>query len=340
MDLLTLAIETSCDETSAAVVAGGRTVLSNIIASQIAKHREFGGVVPEIAARQHLSAVIPVIRQALNDAGRTLDDIGLVAVTCGPGLVGALLVGVAVAKSIAYARSLPLVPVNHVEGHIYANMLGRQDIETPLLCLTVSGGHTDLLYVPEFGRYEVLGRTRDDAAGEAFDKVARVIGLGYPGGPELERLAALGDPRAMPLPGVRTGDDDLDFSFSGLKTAAINLIHKSNQAGREIPRADLAAAFQSAVIGQLADRTSKALSRRPIRSLLVAGGVASNALLRRAIRELGQKHGVPVHIPDPVFCTDNAAMIGAAGHFNFLRAGSIGAPLDVNAYPEMKLVQI
>lgn len=337
MRFLTLAIETSCDETAAAVVVNGTEVLSNQIASQISEHQVFGGVVPEIAARQHLEAVIPVTRAALTEAGVTLDDIHLIAVTAGPGLVGALLVGVAAAKAIAYARKLPLVAVNHVEGHIYANMLEPPPVEPPLVCLTVSGGHTDLLYVPEYGRYEVLGRTRDDAAGESFDKVARVLGLSYPGGPEIEKLARQGDPARIKMPLVRPSAEILDFSFSGLKTAALNVAHRAGDTAGTSFKADLAAAFQKAVIDQLVDRAVEALTLKHARNLLVSGGVASNGALRRAISEACQARKVSVHVPSPHFCTDNAAMIASAGYFRFLREGQHGAGLDINAYPEMQL---
>lgn len=337
MPFLTLAIETSCDETAAAVVADGTKVLSDKIASQIAEHQVFGGVVPEIAARQHLEAVIPVVRAALSDAGVTLDVIDLIAVTAGPGLVGALLVGVAAAKAIAYARKLPLTAVNHVEGHIYANMLEPPEVNPPLVCLTVSGGHTDLLYVPEFGRYEVLGRTRDDAAGESFDKVARVLGLRYPGGPEIERIAREGNPTHVKMPSVHPSGETLDFSFSGLKTAALNAVHQAGDAARDPFKADLAAAFQKAVVDQLVDRAMEALRLTGARTLLVSGGVASNGALRHAIAEACAAHNVSVHVPSPHFCTDNAAMIASAGYFRFMREGRRGAGLDINAYPEMQL---
>jgi len=337
MSTYTLGVETSCDETSAAVVQDGATILSNIISSQIDSHKVFGGVVPEIASRKHLANVLPVIQEALSQAGMTIADIDQIAVTCGPGLVGALLVGVTTAKAIAYARKLPLIPVNHIEGHIFANMLGRATIPAPFLCLTVSGGHTDLLLVEKPGEYLHLGGTRDDAAGECLDKVARVLGLGYPGGPEIERAAASGNPEAFDFPMVLSGHKTFDFSFSGLKTAAINLINHYRQRGQAIPVSDLAAAFQKAVIDQLIDRTDKALREYSPAALLLSGGVAANGLLRQEIVRLAEHHGIAHYIPEQALCTDNAAMIAAAGYHRSLMPGFSPADLTLNAYPELPI---
>ncbi|HAH97544.1 MAG TPA: tRNA (adenosine(37)-N6)-threonylcarbamoyltransferase complex transferase subunit TsaD [Firmicutes bacterium] len=337
MSTYTLGVETSCDETSAAIVQDGITILSNIIASQIDCHKPFGGVVPEIASRKHLANVLPVIQKALDTAGLTLSEIDQIAVTCGPGLVGALLVGVTTAKAIAYARKLPLIPVNHIEGHIFANMLGRDAVSTPFLCLTVSGGHTDLLLVHKSGEYLHLGGTRDDAAGESLDKVARVLGLGYPGGPAIEQAALAGDPSAFDFPAVLSGQKTYDFSFSGLKTAAINLINHYRQVGQEIPIANLAAAFQKAVVDQLIDRTDKALHEYSPAALLLSGGVAANGTLRQEIVRLAERCGIEYYIPERVLCTDNAAMIASAGYHRSQMPGFEAADLTLNAYPDLPI---
>jgi len=337
MSTYTLGVETSCDETSAAVVQDGVTILSNIIASQIDCHKAFGGVVPEIASRKHLANVLPVIQEALSQAGMTIADIDQLAVTCGPGLVGALLVGVTTAKAIAYAAKIPLIPVNHIEGHIFANMLGRAAAPTPFLCLTVSGGHTDLLFVSKRGEYLHLGGTRDDAAGESLDKVARVLGLGYPGGPEIERAAVAGDPNAFDFPAVLSGQKTYDFSFSGLKTAAINLINHYRQVGQAVPVSNLAAAFQKAVVDQLIDRTDKALREYSPAALLLSGGVAANGMLRQEIVSLAGHYGIESYIPERALCTDNAAMIASAGYHRSLMPGFEPADLTLNAYPDLPI---
>lgn len=332
---LTLAIETSCDETAAAVILDGKQIKSNIIASQIDLHQRFGGVVPEIAARKHIETIFPVIDQALTEAEVTLNDLDLVAVTYGPGLVGGLLVGIQAAKSIAFSINKPLVGVNHIEGHIYANFLANPDLKPPFVCLTVSGGHTDLLYIPEFGYYDILGRTRDDAAGEAFDKIARVLGLPYPGGPEIDRLAKQGDQSAIDFPQGLANEETLDFSFSGLKTAALNYINRSQQLGEEINLPDFAASFQWAIIDVLSNKLMSAAESKGVNQVILSGGVAANSGLRKHVQELAKDRGLKVLFPPPILCTDNAAMIGSAGHFKYLAGHRDG--WDLNAMPNLRL---
>lgn len=333
-DSLILGIESSCDETAAAVVAGGRRVLSNVIASQVDLHRKYGGVVPEIASRKHLEAVLPTVREALSTAGVTLADLDAVAVTYGPGLVGALLVGLSAGKAIAYAARKPLIGVNHLHGHIAANFLTDDPPAFPLVCLVVSGGHTDLIYMTGPQEMELLGRTRDDAAGEAFDKVARSVGLGYPGGPQVERLARLGDPEAVPLPVAHT-EGPYDFSFSGLKTAVLQYAQKAGPLNDQ-QRADLAASFQRAVTRALAEKTLKAALEKGVRQVILAGGVAANGALRQAMADALAPHGIRLSYPAPALCTDNAAMIAAAGHQ--LYTAGIRHGLDLNAVPSLGLL--
>ena len=330
-----LAIESSCDETAAAVVVNGRDVRSNVISSQIALHTLYGGVVPEIASRKHIEKINQVIEQALSDASVTLDDIDAIGVTYGPGLVGALLVGVAEAKAISYAKNIPLVGVHHIEGHISANYIENKELEPPFLCLVVSGGHTHLVKVLDYGKYEILGRTRDDAAGEAFDKVARAIGLGYPGGPKIEKVSHEGNPHAMEFPRAKIEDGPYDFSFSGLKSAVLNYINGCNMKGIEVVQADVAASFQKAVTDVLVGNAMKAIDEFKMDKFAIAGGVASNGTLREAMREACEKKGVKFYHPSPIFCTDNAAMIGAAAYYDFLAGKRDG--LDLNAVPNLKL---
>lgn len=330
-----LAIESSCDETAAAVVVNGRDVRSNVISSQIALHTLYGGVVPEIASRKHIEKINQVIEQALSDASVTLDDIDAIGVTYGPGLVGALLVGVAEAKAISYAKNIPLVGVHHIEGHISANYIENKELEPPFLCLVVSGGHTHLVKVLDYGKYEILGRTRDDAAGEAFDKVARAIGLGYPGGPKIEKVSHEGNPHAMEFPRAKIEDGPYDFSFSGLKSAVLNYINGCNMKGIEVVQVDVAASFQKAVTDVLVGNAMKAIDEFKMDKFAIAGGVASNGTLRKAMREACEKKGVKFYHPSPIFCTDNAAMIGVAAYYDFLAGKRDG--LDLNAIPNLKL---
>lgn len=329
-----LAIESSCDETAAAVVQDGRRVLSNIIYSQIKVHEEYGGVVPEIASRKHIEKINQVIRAALSEADCTPDDIDAVAVTYGPGLVGPLLVGVSEAKAIAYAAGKPLVGVHHIKGHICANYIEHADLEPPYLCLVVSGGHTHLVRVRDFTDYEVLARTRDDAAGEAFDKVARAIGLGYPGGVQIDRLAGTGDSTAYDLPKARVDEAPLDFSFSGIKSAVLNELNAARMAGREVNKADLAASFQRAVVEVLVEHTMEAVDAG-IRTVTLAGGVAANSGLRTAMQAACESRGLRFCMPSPVYCTDNAAMIGAAAYYEYMAGVRHG--WDLNAVPNLAL---
>lgn len=330
-----LAIETSCDETAAAVVEDGRNVLSNVISSQIALHTLYGGVVPEIASRKHIEKINQVIEEALRQADTALDGIDAVAVTYGPGLVGALLVGVAEAKAICYAKKLPLVGVHHIEGHISANYIENKDLEPPFLCLVVSGGHTHLVEVEGYGKYDVLGRTRDDAAGEAFDKVARAIGLGYPGGPKIEQAAKRGNPDAVAFPKAKVDENPYDFSFSGVKSAVLNYINSCRMKNIEIVQEDIAASFQKAVVGVLIDHAMAAAEDLGAEKLAIAGGVASNGALRSGMEEACRKRGIAFYRPSPILCTDNAAMIGAAGYYEYLAGRRDG--WDLNAVPNLKL---
>lgn len=330
-DKLILAVETSCDETSAAVIGNGPEIRSNIVASQIDWHKKFGGVVPEIASRKHLELIEPVIDEAIKKAGIEYEELDAIAATRGPGLVGALLVGFAAAKGLAYSLDLPFIGVNHVAGHIYANFLMNNEISSPFICLTVSGGHTDLLYFKEPGSYRFLGRTRDDAAGEAFDKIARFLELGYPGGPEIERTARTGNPEAIELPRALVGEKGYDFSFSGLKTAVINFVHNADQRGEEIARNDLAASFQQAVVESLTARLEKAVNDFKAESILLAGGVAANQVLRKEVEKIAKKSGLKYYVPPLNLCTDNAAMIGAAAYYRYADADFDSLDIGVKA---------
>lgn len=334
-DTLILAIESSCDETAAAVVKNGRDVLSNIISSQIELHKLYGGVVPEIASRKHIEKINQVIEEALSEANVTLKDLDAIAVTYGPGLVGALLVGVAEAKAISYAAGIPLVGVHHIEGHISANYIENKELEPPFICLVVSGGHTHLVKVADYGKYEILGRTRDDAAGEAFDKVARAIGLGYPGGPKIDKLSKEGNPDAIRFPKAKVADSIYDFSFSGLKSAVLNYLNGCKMKGEEINEADVAASFQKAVTEVLVDHAIMAVKEAGMDKLAIAGGVASNGTLRQAMEQACEANGIRFYRPSPIFCTDNAAMIGAAAYYEYKNGVRHG--LDLNAVPNLKL---
>lgn len=330
-----LAIESSCDETAAAVVVNGREVRSNVISSQIALHTLYGGVVPEIASRKHIEKINQVITQALEDADTTLEEIDAIGVTYGPGLVGALLVGVAEAKAIAYAAKKPLVGVHHIEGHICANYIENKELEPPFLCLVASGGHTHLVKVADYGKYEIIGRTRDDAAGEAFDKVARAIGLGYPGGPKIDKVAKQGNPEAIHFPRAKVAQAEYDFSFSGLKSAVLNYLNSCEMKGETVDQADVAASFQKAVVDVLVDHSMEALRKCGYKKFAIAGGVASNSALRAAFEEACTKENIEFYHPSPIYCTDNAAMIGAAGYYEFLKGVRSG--YDLNAVPGLKL---
>ena len=334
-DTLILAIESSCDETAAAVVRNGREVLSNVISSQIDLHTLYGGVVPEIASRKHIERINQVIEEALSTAGVSLAQTDAVAVTYGPGLVGALLVGVAEAKAIAYAAGKPLVGVHHIEGHIAANFIEHPELEPPFLSLVVSGGHTHLVRVEDYGVFTILGRTRDDAAGEAFDKVARAIGLGYPGGPKIDRVAREGDPEAIAFPRTHMEDAPYDFSFSGLKSAVLNYINGCQMKGQEYRQADIAASFQKAVTDVLVGNAMRAVEEYHADRFAIAGGVAANSALRQAMKEACEEWGVKLYYPSPVYCTDNAAMIGVAGYYEYRKGVRHG--LDLNAIPNLRL---
>ena len=332
-----LAIESSCDETAAAVVQDGRKVLSNIISSQIEIHKLYGGVVPEIASRKHIEKVIQVVDEALKEASLTMDEIDAVAVTYGPGLVGALLVGVSAAKSIAFAYNKPLIGVHHIEGHISANYIENEELEPPFLCLVVSGGHTNLVIVKDYGEYEVLGKTRDDAAGEAFDKVARAIGLGYPGGPKIQKISEEGNKDAIAFPRAKVADNPFDFSFSGLKSSVLNYINSCEMKGEEINKADIAASFQEAVVDVLVSHTIEGAKQLGFKKIAMAGGVASNTVLREEMKEACERRGFMFYHPSPILCTDNAAMIGAAAYYDY-KKGLI-SDLTLNAVPSLKLGQ-
>ncbi|MTI80287.1 MAG: tRNA (adenosine(37)-N6)-threonylcarbamoyltransferase complex transferase subunit TsaD [Firmicutes bacterium] len=335
MSITILGIETSCDETSAAVVVDGLEIKSNIIASQVELHQKFGGVVPEVASRKHLELVNHVIIEAMEKAGVTNNDLDAVSVTYGPGLVGALLVGLSAGKAMAYGIDKPLIGVNHIEGHIYANFLDKRQLEFPVLCLVVSGGHSDLVLIEHHGSYKLLGRTRDDAAGEAFDKVARAMGLGYPGGPLIDRLAKEGDAGTVQIPRAYLEEGSLDFSFSGTKTAVLNYLNRTRQKGEEVNKADLAASFQQAVVDVLVDKAVTAACKYNARTIMLAGGVAANGLLRQQLQQKGNEKDIQVTYPPQVLCTDNAAMIACAAYYKYLRGDF--APLTLNANPGLKL---
>lgn len=334
-DVYILAIESSCDETAAAVVKNGREVLSNVISSQIALHTLYGGVVPEIASRKHIEKINQVIEEALKEAGLELKDITAIAVTYGPGLVGALLVGVSAAKAISFATGIPLIGVHHIEGHISANYIENKELEPPYVCLVVSGGHSHLVVVKDYGEYEIIGRTRDDAAGEAFDKVARAIGLGYPGGPKIDKLSKEGNPEAIRFPRAKVDDNEYDFSFSGLKSAVLNYLNGCQMKGEPICEADVAASFQKAVIDVLVEHGIHAVKKYGYNKFAIAGGVASNSSLRQAFEMECAKRNIEFYHPSPIFCTDNAAMIGVAGYYEYIKGVRSG--LELNAVPNLRL---
>ena len=334
-ELLVLGIESSCDETAASVVRGCREVLSNAIYSQIDLHTVYGGVVPEIASRGHIEKINQVVSQALSDAGKDLKDMDAIAVTYGPGLVGALLVGVAHAKALGWAAGVPVVGVNHIEGHISANYIDNPELEPPFMCLVASGGHSHLVLVKDYGEYEIIARTRDDAAGEAFDKVARAIGLGYPGGPKIDKEARNGNPDAIPFPRAKVRENEYDFSFSGLKSAVLNYLNSCNMKGESFNVSDVAASFQSAAIDTLVGHSMQAASDRGVRKFAIAGGVASNSALREAFEKECSSRGIEFLRPSPIYCTDNAAMIAVAGSYEYLLG--YRSRLDLNAVPNLQI---
>lgn len=333
--MLILAIETSCDETAAAVVRDGREVLSNIIYSQIELHTVYGGVVPEIASRKHIEKIEQAVRAALAQAGRKLDDMTAIAVTYGPGLAGPLLIGVSFAKALSFAAGIPLVGVHHIEGHISANYIENKELEPPFVCLVASGGHSHLVAVKDYGTYEVIGKTRDDAAGEAFDKVARAIGLGYPGGPKIDHISKQGNPDAIHFPRAKVADAAYDFSFSGLKSAVLNYLNGCQMKGEAFDQADVAASFQKAVVDVLVEHSMAVVKAYGFTKFAIAGGVASNNALREALGGTCEEEGITFYRPSPVFCTDNAAMIGTAGYYEYQKGVRHG--FDLNAVPNLRL---
>lgn len=328
---LTLSIESSCDETAAAVLANGRELLSNVISTQIETHKLYGGVVPEIASRQHLMNINSVIAKALDDAGVTISDIDLIAVTYGPGLIGALVIGVAAAKALALANDIPLVGVNHMHGHISSNYISYPELEPPFVSLVISGGHTNLINVKDYTSFEVIGSTRDDAVGEAYDKVARVIGLGYPGGPKIDNLAKEGDPEAIHFKRVYLDKDSLDFSFSGIKTAVLNYVNTERQANRELDISNIAAGFQGAIVDVLVDKSMQAVRQYGDGRLVLAGGVAANSRIREAVAKRCEEEEIELFLPEKKLCTDNAAMIACAGYYKYLKCGADSLRLDAIA---------
>ena len=334
-DMIVLGIETSCDETAAAVVRNGREVLSNVISSQIPLHTIYGGVVPEIASRKHVEKINPVIKEALSQANLTLEDIDIIGVTYGPGLVGALLVGVAEAKAISYVAKNPLVGVHHIEGHISANYIQHPELEPPFLCLIVSGGHSHIVKVKDYADFDIIGKTRDDAAGEAFDKIARSIGLGYPGGPKIDALAKEGNKHAIEFPRASIEGAPYDFSFSGLKSSVLNYLNSAEMKGESINKADVAASFQEAVVEVLVNKTILAARDYGMDKIALAGGVASNSALRASMKEACEKNNIQLYYPSPILCTDNAAMIASAAYYDYLKG--IRSGLDLNAVPNLRL---
>lgn len=334
-DVLILAIETSCDETSAAVIKNGRQILSNVISSQVELHQKFGGVVPEVASRKHVELIMPVIQQALDEAGVLIYQVDAIGVTYGPGLVGALLVGLSAAKALAFSLNKPLIGVHHIEGHIAANYLNNPELEPPFVCLVASGGHSHIVMVKDYDKFEILGQTRDDAAGEAFDKIARAIGLGYPGGPLIDKTAVEGNPKAIDLPRVYFNDGSLDFSFSGLKTAALNYLNKMEQKGEKYDLNDFAASFQQAIVDVLVKNTLTAAQQNGVKHICLAGGVAANSRLREVMKHNAELKGFTLSYPKPILCTDNAAMIGSAAYYSY--KNDKAEDLKLNANPGLRL---
>ncbi len=333
--IVIMGIESSCDDTAVAVVKNGEEVLSNLVSSQVDLHGRFGGVVPEVASRRHLDIINLLVEEALREAAKDFSDLSAIAVTYGPGLVGALLIGVATAKALAFSCDLPLIAVNHITGHIYANFLVHGGLQFPLLSLIVSGGHTNLVYMEQHGKYEIMGRTRDDAAGEVFDKAARAVNLGYPGGPVIDKLSQEGDPEAIKFPRAFLEEGSLDFSFSGLKSAVLNYLNRQKQKGEEVNLKDLSAGFQQAVVDVLVDKTFMAADKKGVERIALSGGVAANTTLRAALSKSAKENGYELYYPPLNFCTDNAAMIACAGYYQYLDKNF--APLDLNAVPNLQL---
>ena len=330
-----LAIESSCDETAAAVVEDGRNVISSVVASQVEEHRLYGGVVPEIASRRHAEAIVPVVKQAVDEANLTLDDIDAIGVTYAPGLIGALLVGVNFAKGLALSTGLPLIPTHHLRSHIASNYISNTELKPPFLCLVVSGGHSHIVMVEDYTKMKIIGKTRDDAAGEAFDKAARTMGMPYPGGIELDKVAENGNPLAFKLPRPVVHDAPYDFSFSGLKTAVINLIHNASQKGEELNKPDVCASFRYAVVDCLVTNFLKAAEDYNVKNLVIAGGVSANSLLRSTLKEECEKRGYNLYMPDKSLCGDNAAMVGSQAYYEYLSGNVAGA--DLNAFATMSI---
>ncbi|MEF9951553.1 MAG: tRNA (adenosine(37)-N6)-threonylcarbamoyltransferase complex transferase subunit TsaD [Clostridium sp.] len=334
-DIITLGIESSCDETSASIVKNGREVLSNIISSQIDIHKKFGGVVPEVASRKHIEAISKVIDESIKEAGIEYDDVDVFAATYGPGLVGALLVGLSTAKAMALSSGKPFVGVNHIEGHISANYIQHKELEPPFVTLIVSGGHTHLVLVEDYGKYEIIGRTRDDAAGEAYDKISRALGLGYPGGPEIDKISKIGNPSAIDFPRSYLEEGSFDFSFSGLKSAVLNYLNKMNMQSLEVNKADVAASFQASVVEVLSNKAIAATKLSKVNTLCLAGGVAANSALRERLTVMCEKEGIRFLYPSNILCTDNAAMIASAGYYDYMNGHR--SSLNLNAVPSLKI---
>lgn len=334
-DITILAVETSCDETSVAIVKNGRAVLTNVISSQIDIHKKFGGVVPEVASRKHLENINMIVQEALQQGGTTLGELDAIAVTSGPGLVGALLIGLTTAKALAYSINKPLIGVNHIEGHIAANYIQHKELQPPFVCLVASGGHSHIVKVQDYDSFEILGQTRDDAAGEAFDKIARALGLGYPGGPLIDKLAKQGNPAAINFPRAYLEEGSYDFSFSGIKSAALNYLNSMKMKEEEIVVADVAASFQAAVVEVLAEKLIRAAIQYQSKYAVLAGGVAANSALRQELQRLGQEKGIEVLFPAPILCTDNAAMIGSAAYFRYIKG--MKSDMTLNAKPNLTI---
>lgn len=334
-DIKIMAIESSCDETSVAIVKNGREIISNIISSQIDMHKKFGGVVPEVASRMHLEVINNIVREALEEAKLSMDDIDAIAVTKGPGLVGALLVGISEAKALSYACKKPLVGVNHMKGHICAALITHKELEPPFICLLVSGGHTYLVHVKDYNNMEVIGKTIDDACGEAYDKVARCLGMNYPGGPEVERLAKLGNDEAIDFPRVMLDKNSYNFSFSGLKTAVLNYLNNKKQKDEEISKEDVCASFQRAVFDVLIYKTEKLMKEKNLDTLVVSGGVSANNTLREEINKMCENNGFKSYFPDKILCTDNAAMIASSGYYEYI--SGVRSDLTLNVEPNLEL---